>query len=81
MTMEYIRKSYGVPAKRGARVEYRGDVNHAPWQGTIVSADGHYLRIRRDGDTRTYPVPFHPQWGLTYLVPNARLSGAGTASA
>ena len=68
MSMEYIRKTYGVPARRGARVEYFPDkVGHAPWRGTITSASGGYLHIRRDGDKHTYPADFHPEWGLTYL--------------
>jgi len=71
MSMAYIRKTYGVPARRGMRVTYQPDTaGRAPWHGVITSAQGAYLRIRRDGDTRTYPAPFHPEWGLTY---NARL--------
>lgn len=68
MSMEYIRKTYGVPARRGARVEFMpGKVGHAPWRGTITSASGGYLYIRRDGDKHTYPASFHPKWRLTYL--------------
>lgn len=68
MSMEYIRRIYNVPAKRGGRVEYQPEkVGHEPWQGTIVSADDVYLRIRRDGDGCTYPAFFHPTWNLTYL--------------
>ena len=66
--MKYIRDTYGVPARRGARVEYQSDkVGRQPRRGTITSADGAYLRIRFDGDRRTYPAPFHPQWGITYV--------------
>ena len=72
MSLAYIRKTYGVPAKRGARVEFQSDKpGHGPWRCTITSADGAYLRLRRDGDTRTYPARFHPTWGLTYLEPQA----------
>lgn len=66
MSMQYIRDTYGVPAKRGMRVEYAKE-GHQPWQGMITSAHGAYLRIRRDGDARAYPAEFHPEWDLTYL--------------
>ena len=73
MTMKYIRDTYGVPAYRGARVRYcRGKLGMDPRIGTIMSADGAYLRIRFDGDLRTYPAPFHPAWGLTYLSSASR---------
>lgn len=65
--MKQIRDTYGVPAKRGGRVEFRPE-NKRPWQGVIVSAKNGYLRIRRDGEKRTYPAPFHPQWNLKYLT-------------
>jgi hypothetical protein len=39
MSMDYIRRTYGVPAKRGLRVTYRG--RHC----RIVYAD-HWLRLR-----------------------------------
>lgn len=64
MTMEYIRESYGVPAKRGARVEYTGDGTRS--MGTICGADGARLRIRLDGDKR--PRTFHPTWMIRYLT-------------
>ena len=45
MTMEYIRKTYGVPAKRGLRVRC---VAFDGWcDGTITSAD-HYVVVRPD---------------------------------
>ena len=71
MSMEYIRKTYGVPAKRGARIEYQPEGEKRSWRGTITSAQDMYLRIRRDGDVCTYPAPFHPTWGMTYLSPSA----------
>lgn len=64
-----IRKLYGVPAKRGMRVTYKSDkVGHSDWNGVITSASkvSDYLRIRFDGDTRTYPAEFHPQWNIVY---------------
>jgi hypothetical protein len=61
--MQWIRKRYNVPAKRGGRVEYTG--KGFPEFGTIKSADGDYLRIRLDGLKRT--KLFHPTWKLQYL--------------
>ena len=63
MSMEYIRENYGVPAKRGGRVEYSGGAE--PRRGTIRSADGHYLKIQMDGERRTRT--FHPTWELRYV--------------
>lgn len=69
MSMQYIRDTYGVPARRGMRIEYQPDKEgHAAWQGVITSAENGYLRIRRDGDKNTYPAQFHPEWGMTYLT-------------
>jgi hypothetical protein len=51
MSIAYIRGFYGVPAKRGARVTWRG----AP--GTIISAKGQYVAIRKDDGRR---IQVHP---------------------
>lgn len=67
MSLQYIRETYGVPAKRGGRVRFTPENGKKPWEGRITSADGAYLRIFRDGDVKTYPAPFHPTWGITYL--------------
>ena len=45
--MDYIRKTYGVPAKRGARVQYVGD--GFAQAGTITGSNGSHLWIRLDG--------------------------------
>jgi len=60
--MAYIRKYYGVPAKRGGRVTWktRSGVRH----GTITSASA-YVYVLFDGERR--PVPLHPkEAGLEY---------------
>lgn len=64
MSMAYIRKTYGVPAKRFGRVEYTGAAK--PQQGTITGAREGYLRIRMDGDN--FSQPYHPTWQLRYLA-------------
>ncbi len=61
--MDYIRRYYKVPAKRGGRVRYSGGTT--TMYGTIKSARGGYLMILLDGDK--YPKTFHPTWKLEYL--------------
>ena len=61
--MEYIRDTYGVPAKRGGRVEYRGGAEIQT--GTITGSDGHYLRIRIDGEKHS--GNYHPAWAMRFL--------------
>ncbi len=64
MSMEYIRKYYKVPAKRGAKV--RVTSSHGKdikFDGTIVASEGAYLRIKINGKVGTY----HPTWNIEYL--------------
>lgn len=61
--MEWVRRAYKVPAKRGGRVEYSGD--GTPELGTIKSASGGRLNIKLDGVKHV--MPFHPTWRLKYL--------------
>lgn len=63
--MNYIRQTYGVPAKRGGRVKYTGSVGGHVQFGTIKSASGGYLVILLDGAKRS--GNFHPTWKLEYL--------------
>jgi len=65
--MEYVRRVYGVPAKRGARVKYRGEPRVK--RGTITSANHGRIFIRMDGDNHS--GPYHPTWEIEYLPPNA----------
>ena len=63
MTIAWIRSAYGVPAKRGARVEYSGC---APARlGNITGTQGSHLLIRMDGDKHSQP--YHPTWMIRYL--------------
>jgi hypothetical protein len=62
--MSYIRKTYGVPAKRGGKVKYTGSPDGVRY-GVITSARGGYLRIRLDDEKRSRT--FHPAWELEYL--------------
>lgn len=63
MSMEWVRKNYGVPAIRGGRVLYTGCGRKE--FGTIRSARGSHLNIQLDGVKR--PLPFHPTWELEYV--------------
>ncbi len=64
MSLAYIRDTYKVPAKRGARVEYTWP--KPARMGTIISGRGAKLRIRLDGDSHT--GLYHPTWELRYLA-------------
>lgn len=62
--MEYIRKTYSVPAKRGGRIEYRTPA--FTQRGTITGTSGPYLRVRIDGDRHS--TRWHPTTdGMSYL--------------
>lgn len=57
--LDWIRRNYGVPAKRLGRVRVQEK------EGTICSWRDGYLMVRFDGDNRTKPI--HPKWNVTYL--------------
>ena len=63
MGMSDIRRTRGVPAKRGMRVIYTG--SGVQEYGTIKSARGGYLRILLDG--YKHSMSFHPTWELEYI--------------
>jgi hypothetical protein len=56
---DYVRKYYGVPARRGGRVLVYGK------PGRITSGAGHYIRIRLDGEKRS--GYYHPTDHVEYL--------------
>jgi hypothetical protein len=59
MTMEAIRDRYGVPARRGKLVSFRGRPS------MVISADGHHLWLR-DLDSLKRVGPCHPLWEMDY---------------
>jgi len=65
MSMKYIRDTYKVPAKRGARIKYRGVAMIQT--GTIVGSKGAYIRVRIDGDPFRRVMSYHPTYQMTYL--------------
>ena len=62
--MQYIRRRYGVPAKRGAKVIYKDLISER--RGVIVAARMGYLRIRFEGSEKS-SGPYHPTWNIEYL--------------
>ena len=68
MSMEYIRKHYDVPAKRGGRVVYSGGAQPVP--GKITGTDGAHIRIRLDGSS--FSQNYHPTWKIEYLPEGAK---------
>lgn len=69
MSMAYIRTHYRVPAKRGGRVEFTSSDRDGRevMEGTITGSRGASLRVRLDGNNRSYI--FHPTYNLRYLEP------------
>lgn len=61
-TIEQIRKTRGVPAKRGQRCR----VNGKPGVITSASSGTGYLRVRLDGTK--YVINCHPTWRFEYEV-------------
>lgn len=70
MSIGYVRRYYGVPAKRGGRVAW--DRRDGTMYGTITRATN-YVYIRFDGEKHSRPL--HPmEIGLRYL-PTATANG------
>jgi hypothetical protein len=68
MSMEYIRRTYRVPAKRGVQVEYIASDGER-MVGTIVGSKGAYIRVRfGKGNKRKDILSFHPTYNLQYLT-------------
>ena len=65
MSMEYIRKTYGVPAKRGGEITFKKCQHVSPVRGCIVGSRGQYLRVRLAGHLQI--VSLHPTWMIEYL--------------
>lgn len=64
MSLDYIRDHYGVPARRGARIQYTGGGYTA--RGTVVGARNQYLRVRFDGAEEIHTL--HPTWKVEYIA-------------
>ncbi len=66
-SLDYVRETYGVPARRGLRV-----TTETGEQGVITSGAGAHVRVRLDG--QKHSAPWHPN-SLDYgdgITPAAR---------
>jgi hypothetical protein len=64
MSMDHIRRTYGVPAKRGGRVRFSGNIGREPLVGTIIGSTGAWLCVRFDGEVHRRVL--HPTWEIEY---------------
>lgn len=60
--MASVRRNYGVPARRGTRVIYRG--YGEPVAGHLISSTGSHLYMRTDAGARFGPL--HPTSRMDY---------------
>ena len=65
MSLDYIRKTYGVPAKKGGRIRCTGLA--VPMEGTIRGAENGRLLVRFDWCPTGRLATLHPTWEVTYL--------------
>jgi hypothetical protein len=72
MNYEHIRARYNVPARRGARVEFQGQL------GTVTSTSSAAVRVRMDGMTRSQPfAPDELHWlDVSLIRPDIPASGS-----
>jgi hypothetical protein len=65
VSADYIRRTYGVPAKRGARIAFTYNGRRL---GTITGFRGPYILVRFDGEgSEPRPTALHPTWEVEYL--------------
>lgn len=58
---DYIRRTYGVPAKPGGRIVFDGK------PGRICSTNAGHLTLHLDGDPPRRRHYAHPAWRIEYL--------------
>jgi hypothetical protein len=68
MSLAYIRRAYGVPARRGARIRYLDD-DGTVCTGRVTSARSGHLRVLVDDRVPGYRgrLTLHPTWHVEYL--------------
>ena len=75
MSMDYIRRTCGVLAKRGGRVRFSGNIGRTPLEGRIVGSAGGYLKVLFDGEIQRRLL--HPTWEVEYLnLPDLTVTGS-----
>jgi len=70
--MDYIRKAYGVPAKRGGRLIYADSIG-VKFHCTIKSAtnSGHLIVLVDEGlHGHRCRMRLHPTWNVEYVTDN-----------
>lgn len=72
MSLEYIRKTYSVPAYRGALVLFDFRDGGGRCKGIITGSRGQYLRVRLENDPCRGPLTLHPTWNVEYLPNNPK---------
>lgn len=75
MSLKYIRDTYGVPAKRGARIEFLAN-DQSRWRGTIRSARFGWLRVQFDAKPSDRSL-MHPTWNIRYLDASTETAAGG----
>ena len=66
MSMQYIRNTYNVPAKRGGHIKITTSRNKdVVFEGVIVGSRGAYLRVRVEG--QKHLLTYHPTRNIEYL--------------
>ena len=69
VSMDYIRRTYGVPAKRGAKIKFDGVFGDGGITGTVIGSRSQYLRVRMDRTGLIWTL--RPTWMVEYLkTPN-----------
>lgn len=67
MCMEYIKKAYGVPAKKNGLIKYSGSKDQIILM-KITGTKGHYLECEIcEGVNRGLKTLLHPTWEVEYL--------------
>ncbi len=67
--LEYIAKTYDVPAEKGQRVVYH-PIGRPRRPGKISGAWGQYIHIHFDGEEKPSSLCYHPTWAIAYLDEN-----------
>lgn len=73
MSLEYIRKTYKVPAHRGGRIAFTPMRGEPEQIGKITGSKGSYLRVMFESSK--FSKLLHPTWEVRYLEDEDGLDG------
>lgn len=65
MSLEYIRKTYKVPAHRGGKIFFTPQRGQLGEIGTITGSKGSYLRVMFEKSK--FSKLLHPTWEIQYI--------------